>query len=110
GEKMNQILNFNKRGTSILSGDGARAMLIANDGEDLPEYDSSLYSQGDENLSIAVAPNEEGDITLTMNGREVFNFVQRTVLPSLDQFVNKQESLYYIISHQENYSFIKMKI
>lgn len=107
-EKMSQILDFNNRGTSILFGDGAGAMLIANDGEGLPEYDSSLYSQGDENLSIAVAPNEEGDITLTMNGREVFNFVQRTVLPSLDQFVNEQETLDYIVSHQANFRFIKM--
>lgn len=107
-EKMSQILDFSDRGTAILFGDGAGAVLIANDGEGLLDYDSNLYSQGDEALSIEVLPNEVNDIVLTMKGRDVFNFVQRTVLPSLETFINKHESIDYLISHQANYRFLKM--
>lgn len=107
-EKMSQILDFSDRGTSILFGDGAGAVLITNDGKGLPDYDSNLYSRGDEALSIAVEPNDQNEVYLTMKGREVFNFVQRTVLPSLETFVQKQDNVDYIISHQANYRFIKM--
>lgn len=107
-EKMSQILDLSDRGTSILFGDGAGAVLIKNDGNGLEGYNSQLYAQGDEELSIEVSPNEDNKVFLSMKGRGVFNFFQRIVLPSLENFVHQQESVDYIISHQANYRFIKL--
>lgn len=107
-EKMSQILDLSDRGSSILFGDGAGAVLIKNDGAGLVGYDSQLYSQGDEELSIELKANDNDQVFMTMNGRAVFNFVQRTVLPSIESFMNQHEPVDYLISHQANYRFIKM--
>ncbi|XJS11408.1 beta-ketoacyl-ACP synthase 3 [Aerococcaceae bacterium WGS1372] len=107
-EKMSQILDLSDRGTAILFGDGAGAILIENDGEGLVGYDSQLHSQGDKELSIEVKANDKDQIFMSMKGRDVFNFVQRTVLPSIEEFMNQHDSLDFLISHQANYRFIKM--
>lgn len=122
-EKMSQILNFKDRGTAILFGDGAGACLIENDGQGLIGYQSRLYGQADPGQSIAVNYDQDQSLYLSMNGREVFNFVQRTVLPSLEDFIidthsinNPSESsleealgeIDYIFLHQANDRFAQM--
>lgn len=107
-EKMSDILNFEDRGTSILFGDGAGAVLIAHDGEGLPEYHSELVSIPDEVDSICVATKETAGL-MTMEGRAVFNFVLRNVIPSLSRFIDKHVGTFdYLISHQANYRFIEI--
>lgn len=107
-EKMSDILNFEDRGTSILFGDGAGAVLIAHDGEGLPEYHSELISIPDEVDSICVATKETAGL-MTMEGRAVFNFVLRNVIPSLSRFIDKHVGTFdYLISHQANYRFIEI--
>lgn len=102
-EKMSSILNFEDRGTSILFGDGAGAMLIEQDGEGLVDYESQLVSIPDPELSICVHPDEK----MTMEGRSVFNFVLRQVIPSLSHFIDTQVGTFdYLISHQANERFI----
>lgn len=101
-EKMSSILNFEDRGTSILFGDGAGAILIEHDGEGLKDYQSQLVSIPDPDNSICVNPDEK----MTMEGRSVFNFVLRQVIPSLSDFIETHVGTFdYLISHQANKRF-----
>ena len=107
-EKMSAILDFEDRGTSILFGDGAGALLIEHDGQGLPDYESELVSIPDEVDSICVATKETAGL-MTMEGRAVFNFVLRKVIPSLSNFIKKHVGTFdYLISHQANYRFIEI--
>lgn len=104
-EKMSSILNFEDRGTSILFGDGAGAILIEHDGEGLEDYQSELVSIPDPDNSICVNPDEK----MTMEGRSVFNFVLRQVIPSLSHFIKTQVGTFdYLISHQANNRFFEV--
>lgn len=108
-EKMSDILDFKDRGTSILFGDGAGAVLIAHDGKGLPNYQSEMISIPDPKNAIYVENEKETKGLMTMDGRSVFNFVLRQVIPSLSDFIeNKVENLDYLISHQANYRFIEI--
>lgn len=108
-EKMSQILDFNDRSTSILFGDGAGALLIKNDGVGLNDYKSQLTTIPDPNNSICVQPEENQKGFMTMDGRSVFNFVTREVIPSLSKFIGTEVGdLDYLISHQANYRFIEI--
>ena len=107
-EKMSAILDFEDRGTSILFGDGAGALLIEHDGQGLPDYERELVSIPDEVDSICVATKETAGL-MTMEGRAVFNFVLRKVIPSLSNFIKKHVGTFdYLISHQANYRFIEI--
>lgn len=102
-EKMSQILDFSDRSTSVLFGDGAGAVLIKHDGQGLPDYQSELHAMEDEKLSIAVNPNADGRNVMSMLGRDVFNFVNRTVVKSLGNFISENVEDYdYLVSHQAN--------
>lgn len=104
-EKMTNILDFNDRSSSVLFGDGAGAVLIENNGEGLTGYQSNLKSIPDRNNALNLEPME----LMTMDGRSVFDFVLRQVIPSLTNFVEGQEkSIDYLISHQANYRLIEM--
>lgn len=108
-EKMSNILDFDDRGTSILFGDGAGAVLIENDGAGLQDYQSSLTSIPDPKNSIYVASENPSEELMTMEGREIFNFVLRQVIPSLTDFIEKKVGDFdYLISHQANYRFIEI--
>lgn len=108
-EKMSNILDFEDRGTSILFGDGAGAVLIEHDGEGLPDYQSRLTSIPDPENSIQVDTDDSPSGLMTMAGREVFNFVLRKVLPSLSDFIETHaKDLDYVIGHQANYRFIEI--
>lgn len=108
-EKMSNILDFSDRGTSILFGDGAGAVLIANDGVGLPEYQSQLTSIPDQEASIRSTPEKTVGGLMTMEGRAVFNFVLRQVIPSLANFIEKEVGPFdYLLSHQANYRFIEI--
>lgn len=102
-EKMSQILDFSDRSTAVLFGDGAGAVLIKHDGTGLPNYQSELHAIEDDKLSIAVNPNAEGKNVMSMLGRDVFNFVNRTVIKSLGNFMTERVENYdYLICHQAN--------
>lgn len=108
-EKMSSILDFDNRGTSILFGDGAGAILIEHDGAGLSNYQSSLTSIPDPENSISVAPEKTVEGFMTMEGRAVFNFVLRRVIPSLADFIDQRVGNFdYLISHQANYRFIEI--
>jgi len=108
-EKMSDILDFEDRSTSILFGDGAGAVLIENDGEGLKNFQSELISLPDPKNSIYVPAEKDPKGQMTMDGREVFNFVLRQVIPSLSGFIQDHAKGFdYLISHQANYRFIEI--
>lgn len=108
-EKMTDILNFEDRGTSILFGDGGGAILIENDGTGLPNYQSQMSGVPDEKDSIAVPMHQQVDAKMTMDGRDVFNFVLRRVIPSLDSFIQEEVGDFdLLVSHQANVRLLEM--
>ena len=102
-EKMSSILDFTDRSTCVLFGDGAGAVLIAHDGEGLPDFASQLQSLPDPHQCIHCDP--WAGQQLSMAGREVFNFVNRTVVPSLHAFIQVLGPYDYLIMHQANERF-----
>lgn len=108
-EKMSEVLDFNDRGTSILFGDGAGAVLIEQDGEGLQNFHSSLTSIPDPENSIQIDSETNSQELMSMEGRSVFNFVLRQVIPSLSDFIEKKVGAFdYLISHQANYRFLEI--
>lgn len=103
-EKMSQILDHSDRSTVILFGDGAGGVLIENDGQPLTEFVSQQYASMDTDESIVVADHQiESLPSMTMKGREVFNFVTRSVIPTLKAFINDHQLKFdYLIAHQAN--------
>lgn len=102
-EKMSDILDFEDRATSILFGDGAGAVLIEQDGEGIMDYQSEFISIPDRENSIEV----QADGLMMMEGRSVFNFVLRQVIPSLSDFIQKEVGKFnFLISHQANARFL----
>lgn len=113
-EKMSQILDFTDRSTCVLFGDGGGAVVIKNDGSELLDYQSDIHSKPDPKRSIQVAPKELKP-TMTMTGRDVFNFVNRTVIKSLIEFTRDIPEYDYLVFHQANSRLIdiiakKMKV
>lgn len=104
-EKMSNIIDFTDRRSSVLFGDGAGAILIENDGKGLLDYQSNIVSIPDLKKSIHFSKDKD----LLMDGRSVFNFVLREVIPSTADFIReKGEDFDYLISHQANERFIKI--
>lgn len=100
-EAMSQIMDFTDRSVCILFGDGAGAVLIKHDGMPLKGYRSQIHSQFDEQKAIEVPILRPHRGVMKMKGREVFNFVNRQVIPDLKEFV-ANVSFDYLISHQAN--------
>lgn len=105
-EKMSDVLNFSDRGTCILFGDGAGAVLIENDGQALLGYQSQMFN--DPSMSKAIRLDQTTDGLLEMEGRTVFNFVNRQVIPSVSNFVKEDQDLTYLICHQANLRLLKL--
>ena len=105
-EKMSQILDLTDRSTAVLFGDGAGAVLIQHDGEPLLHSISKVATQADELGAITV----DGDPTIMqMQGRYVFNFVKRTVIQSLADFITQHHLDYdYLICHQANARLLQL--
>lgn len=103
-EKMSQILDHSDRSTVILFGDGAGGVLIKNDGQPLTDFVSQQYASMDTDGSIVVADHQKESLPfMTMKGREVFNFVTRSVIPTLKSFINDHQLKFdYLIAHQAN--------
>ena len=108
-EKMSQILNFNDRSTAILFGDGAAGLLIEHDGQPLTQFVSRLTSDGTKGAAIQIATTTQAYPTMQMEGRDVFNFVKRTVIPDLAQLIAEyQLDFDYLICHQANQRLLNL--
>lgn len=108
-EQMSRIINFQDRSSCILFGDGAGAIMIEHDGHGLEGYRSDIRSIPDTHLAITYGQYRHDQTQLVMNGRDVFNFVAKQVIPSLKQFIESHNmTLNYLISHQANQRLLDM--
>ncbi|MGL4338541.1 MAG: beta-ketoacyl-ACP synthase III, partial [Turicibacter sp.] len=112
-EVLSKVVDWEDRNTCVLFGDGSGAVVVEYDGS--TNNFSYLNASGDLSLTLAtsVLPlknplthNEAGDITLTMNGQEVFKFavtaIKETILNLLKQSQLSLEDIDLIIPHQAN--------
>ena len=117
-----RYLDWSDRGTSILFGDGAGAMVMtaSDDGlDDILSIDIKakgsigelIYKDNVGKNCPLVAPCTEKDGFIHMNGKEVYKFVVRILPPYIDEVIEKSglkaEDIDYLIPHQANLRIIQ---
>jgi 3-oxoacyl-[acyl-carrier-protein] synthase-3 len=118
GETMSVITNWKDRGTCVLMGDGAGAMVLEQSAPDGPGFvDMQLHLDGRQWEAIHIPkggskrPFEDGDFDahqdrMVMNGREVYKFAVRA-LPKAGQELLERNGLtgddvHHVVAHQAN--------
>jgi 3-oxoacyl-[acyl-carrier-protein] synthase-3 len=125
-ETLSRVMDWTDRGTCILFGDGAGAVVLK--GSSIPGglMSSTLRSDGSggELLTLPAVyhnpvpmlgpeylQNGHGDNTIKMNGREVFRFATKAVSNSIETVVNKAglelDDIDLIVPHQANIRIIE---
>ncbi len=117
-----RYLDWSDRGTSILFGDGAGAMVMtaSDDGlDDILSIDIKakgsigelIYKDNVGKNCPLVAPCTEKDGFIHMNGKEVYKFVVRILPPYIEEIIEKSglkaEDIDYLIPHQANLRIIQ---
>lgn len=125
-ESMSRIIDWSDRGTCILFGDGAGAVVLQGSADEGGVLSSTLRSDGSgHNLLHLPIPydspipfNLERNVfarhhknTLTMNGRQVFRFATRVVAESITEVLEKAgltvEDVALVVPHQANIRIIQ---
>jgi len=116
-----RLVNWEDRGTSILFGDGAGAMVVteAEDGiDDILAIDIAADGSIGEYIKFSipskncplVKPNTPKDSNIYMNGKEVYKFVVKVIPQYIDKCLEqagmKPEDVDYLIPHQANQRII----
>jgi 3-oxoacyl-[acyl-carrier-protein] synthase-3 len=125
-ETLSRVMDWTDRGTCILFGDGAGAVVLK--GSSIPGglMSSTLRSDGSggelltlpavyHNPMPMLGPeflhNGHGDNTIKMNGREVFRFATKAVSSSIETVVSKAglelDDIDLIVPHQANVRIIE---
>ncbi|WP_423230756.1 beta-ketoacyl-ACP synthase III [Alkalibaculum bacchi] len=117
-ETFSKVLDWEDRGTCVLFGDGAGAVIL--DGEEDKILSDYTNSSGDKLLHLTLpavplenpfgAEKKEISRYLTMNGSEIFKFATFAIKDSID-FVLEQcnlniDDIAYIVPHQANQRII----
>lgn len=117
-----RLLDWTDRGTSILFGDGAGAMVVtpSDDGiDDIIAIDIQADgSQGnlielhlDGDTCPLVEPNEKREMKIRMNGRGVYSFVVKLLPGYVEDLITKSgltvKDIDYMIPHQANIRIIQ---
>lgn len=107
-EQISSILDFNDRGTCVLFGDGAGAMIV-----ELSE--KNIYSSvfGSNGTTKPLKANAKGEDTyLRMDGKAVFRFAVETIPYCIRQISQKEnldiEKIDHIVCHQANSRIIDL--
>lgn len=125
-EKISQITNWTDRGTCVLFGDGAGAVVLGKGEQGML---CSLIRAEDDNNDLLVAKGEEsfeytslGEMfektsnkidrqTINMNGREVFKFATKVIGSTIDELLEmanlSTDDIDLIVPHQANYRIIE---
>lgn len=108
-EKMGNMIDWDDRSTAVLFGDGAGAVVLAED--EVASIDSIILGS-DGTGGKFLYENEDGKIV--MNGREVFKFAVRKmpdiVVEALEQAGKSLEDLDMLVPHQANRRIIDAAI
>lgn len=117
-----RLLDWTDRGTSILFGDGAGAMVVtpSDDGvDDIIAIDIQADgSQGglielhlDGDTCPLVEPNEKREMKIRMNGRGVYSFVVKLLPGYVEELITKSgltvADIDYMVPHQANIRIIQ---
>lgn len=122
GEVMSKALDFNDRGTAVLFGDGAGAVVLQSSLE--PGIINSYLGSRDDvkgSLVLKALPvdnpfvNKENDTNkMTMDGREVFKFSKQVIMDTIDKVLEgtgySYDDIKMIIPHQANTRLIDYAI
>lgn len=122
GEVMSKALDFTDRGTAVLFGDGAGAVVLQSSLE--PGIINSYLGSRDDvkgSLVLKALPvdnpfvNNENDTNkMTMDGREVFKFSKQVIMDTIDKVLEgtgyNYDDIKMIIPHQANTRLIDYAI
>lgn len=120
-ETLSKILNWEDRGTCVLFGDGAGAVLLGKGDTDSGIIASKLYADGSKNkiLTCPAIPvrnkfinsNKPMDFYMAMEGQEVFKFAIRSITKAIKELISQggitPEDIKYIVPHQANKRIIE---
>ncbi|MDR0444160.1 MAG: ketoacyl-ACP synthase III [Treponema sp.] len=118
-EILTKVTDWNDRGTCVLFGDGAGAVILEKTGADGKRgiLRSLIYADGSGNSSLIMRrggsrnPYKKGEtmtepIYIEMNGQEVYNFAVKAVTDTIDALMKaediKIDDIARIIPHQAN--------
>ena len=118
-----RITNWEDRGTSILFGDGAGAMIVTASEDDVDDILSiNISANGSigqmiytnmpaHNCPLVEQADEVGDGVIHMNGKEVYKFAVSTVPAYVEDCISKSgmtaDEIDYLIPHQANQRIIE---
>ncbi|MDF0480017.1 beta-ketoacyl-ACP synthase 3 [Vagococcus sp. PNs007] len=111
---MSKLIDWQDRSTAVLFGDGAAGVLVeATDTKSSYDYIESLKGVGEmadsliggEQVNTSLYAMNKHTLTpyLTMNGRDIFDFVSRTVSKAIKELPSDELSSFeYVVAHQAN--------
>lgn len=103
-ETLSRIVDWNDRGTCILFGDGAGAVIAKASSQG--RFEQVLYTDGSSGNCLAMKKEEKNHSFITMNGQKVFRFavkkVPEVIEELLQQTKTKKEQIKYFLLHQAN--------
>ena len=118
-ERLTGMVDWNDRGTAVIFGDGAGAMVL---GAGDSYIASKLYARG--NSAVLNIPNHTGSSpyyknelkvpVISMNGQETFKFAVNAMCTDLTAVINKarltMEDIKWIVPHQANARIIDTSV
>ena len=116
-EKLSAMTDWNDRGTAVLFGDGAGAVVLEAS-EEAGILSTHIHAAGrhsdllctDVGVSTGFKPEEGGGVRIKMKGNEVFKVAVRTLGRIVDETLEhnnmKKSELDWLIPHQANLSII----
>lgn len=120
GEVMSKVVDWNDRKTAVLFGDGAGGVSLERNEEVEHFISEDLKTDGNRgaaltsgtiNVSNPIFKAEPVNNYLTMDGREIFNFVIKSIPMSIQKVLSEQDiseqAIDYFIMHQANARIIE---
>jgi 3-oxoacyl-[acyl-carrier-protein] synthase-3 len=121
-EKLTGITNWKDRGTCVLFGDGAGAMLLEASTDESGILATHLFTDGNQTdmllqhgggsrNPVSQKVVDDNSATIFMNGREVYKFAVRALVDAVEQALAVQNlkplDLHHMIAHQANLRIIE---
>ena len=112
-EKMSRIVDWKDRGTCILFGDGAGAVVLRGEESESAEavYTAMAHSAGDKGEALTLQYGTEEMPVIRMDGQAVFKFAVRKVPEIIEEMLKKadvsREDVDYFVLHQANRRIIE---
>lgn len=102
-ETLSTILDYEDRGTCILFGDGAGALVVKSGEQPLISYHNS---NGNDEVLYAYSDERK----MRMNGRDVFKFAVKVIPECINKVLEESnltlDDIDYVVCHQANYRII----